>query len=278
MERDEAIEGFETERQCREYLAKLRWPDGYRCPRCKADKAWKTSELKYKCQSCGYKASVTAGTVFQDSHVPLPLWFEAIAYVLSRSGHVSANDLQKRIGVGSNRTARSMLRKIKANMLQQTPERLQGVVEVRSASLRFQNRSAFLAIAVERNNQKTGRIRIEEIKHEPASFYAFVERCIEPHSAIMHREPLLRNEFLLAHYARKNTLGTYKFTASEAVFNRLRASLGAGNLSETDLAARLEAFCKQFNGLKTTIGFHEFMQTAVKAHEEPRERQSKQEK
>src|SRR3972149_2981949 len=58
---------FATEKACREYLFQLRWPDGFRCPRCDGDKAWATDRGLWHCAACGHQVSVTAGTV-QDLH------------------------------------------------------------------------------------------------------------------------------------------------------------------------------------------------------------------
>jgi ribosomal protein L40E len=69
---------FATEEACRAYLAQLRWPGGYRCLRCGADRSWMTGGGLMKCRQCGYKASVTAGTIVHRSHMPLRTWFRAM--------------------------------------------------------------------------------------------------------------------------------------------------------------------------------------------------------
>ena len=53
---------FPDDASCAEYLARLRWPEGFRCPVCGGDKAWQTSPRHWKCAGCGRKTSVTAGT------------------------------------------------------------------------------------------------------------------------------------------------------------------------------------------------------------------------
>jgi ribosomal protein L37AE/L43A len=58
---------FSTEEACRAYLAGLRWPEGFVCPECGAQQAWATGRGLWMCQSCGHQASVTAGTIFQDT-------------------------------------------------------------------------------------------------------------------------------------------------------------------------------------------------------------------
>ena len=72
---------FASETACREYLQRLRWPDGVHCPDCASMKIWPMKPPFYRCSQCGYDFTVTAGTLFADTHKPLRLWFEAIWYV-----------------------------------------------------------------------------------------------------------------------------------------------------------------------------------------------------
>ena len=72
------IEQFGDEGKCREYLEALRWREGVKCPRCNHDKASKIANRdQYYCVACHYNFSVTAGTIFNDSHLPLMKWFLA---------------------------------------------------------------------------------------------------------------------------------------------------------------------------------------------------------
>ena len=75
---------FATEEGCRDYLVQLRWPDGFRCPRCGCGKFWPHRVMLLHCAACDYQTSVIAGTIFQDTHVPLTLWFRAIWYITSQ--------------------------------------------------------------------------------------------------------------------------------------------------------------------------------------------------
>ena len=69
---------FSTEAACRDYLFQLRWPEGFRCPRYGEQKRWTKPEGLMRYAACDYQVSVTAGTVFQDSRLPLTLWFRAV--------------------------------------------------------------------------------------------------------------------------------------------------------------------------------------------------------
>lgn len=144
-------EQFGTEKQCLDYLYSLRWPDGYRCPRCYHNEAWQIKEQKYKCRKCGYQSTVLAGTLFQDTHLPISTWFKAIWYVCSQTGVTSALDLQNELGLGSYRTAWTMLLKIRKIMADNAPARLSGRVVVNQYHIHRSNRAKKidLLIAVE---------------------------------------------------------------------------------------------------------------------------------
>ena len=92
---------FHSEQACREYLFQLRWPTGFRCPSCGADKAWSVCSGLWQCAGCSRQASVTAGTIFQDTHTPLTVWFRAMWWVTTQKNGVSALGLQRVLGLGS---------------------------------------------------------------------------------------------------------------------------------------------------------------------------------
>ena len=109
-------ERYGTEKACAAALAKIRWPNGFMCPKCSHERAYYISKRKvYECSSCHYQASVTAGTLFHSTNLPLVKWFWAIYLVASDKGGISATRLAKHIGV-SWLTARRMLQKIRVAM------------------------------------------------------------------------------------------------------------------------------------------------------------------
>ena len=108
------LEGrFTSEEACREYLARLRWPEGFVCPRCAGQAAWRTARGLFRCTACDHQASITAGTIFQDSRLPLRTWFRAIWWVTSQKTGASALGLQRILGFGSYRTAWALLQKLR---------------------------------------------------------------------------------------------------------------------------------------------------------------------
>src|SRR5450830_320475 len=119
---------FSTDEKCLDYLAGLRWPGGFVCPKCGGTTSWRTSESLWMCTSCSRRTSVTAGTIFDRTRTPLRTWFAAIWFVTSQNNGVSALGLQRVLGLKSYETAWVWMHKLRRAM----PERqvLAGTVEV----------------------------------------------------------------------------------------------------------------------------------------------------
>ena len=114
----EEFEGrFATEQACREYLMQLRWPQGFVCPRCGGRRARPSRRGLLRCGQCDYQASVTAGTIFQDTRLPLRTWFRTMWWVTSQKNGASALGLQSILGLGSYRTAWALLHKLRRAMV-----------------------------------------------------------------------------------------------------------------------------------------------------------------
>ncbi len=122
---------FDTSEECRAYLEGLRWPDGKpKCPRCNSEKISRIRERnQFDCDSCRYQFSVTAGSIFHDSHLPLPKWFAAVYLMCEARKGVSANQLKRTLGV-AYKTAWYLCHRIRKAMEEATPAPLKGTVEV----------------------------------------------------------------------------------------------------------------------------------------------------
>jgi transposase-like protein len=126
----EFSERFHTEAACRAYLETKRWPQGARCPRCPQAKVWTMKPPFYRCGACGHDFTVTAGTLFADTHLPLRLWFQAMWYVVNQKHGASALGVQRVLGLGSYRTAWNWLHKLRRAMVRPGRDQLAGAVEV----------------------------------------------------------------------------------------------------------------------------------------------------
>ena len=126
----ELLAWFPDDAACLEYLAAVRWPDGFVCPACGGRDAWRTGRGLWMCQDCGRKTSLTAGTIFHRTRTPLSSWFAAIWFVTSQKNGISAQGLQRVLGFGSYETAWAWLHKLRRAMVRPDRDRLSGVVEV----------------------------------------------------------------------------------------------------------------------------------------------------
>src|SRR5256714_5000106 len=120
---------FGTDEQCRIALEKLRWPDGVKCPRCESTKISREYKRnQFDCESCGYKFSVTAGTIFHDSHLPLTKWFAAVYLICESKKGMSANQLKRTLHV-AYKTAWYLCHRIREAVKDADTPLLFGIVE-----------------------------------------------------------------------------------------------------------------------------------------------------
>ena len=164
---------FGTESACEKVLVKIRWPDGFICPRCKSKVAtFITTRQKYQCSQCRYQISITAGTLFHSTNLPLVKWFWAIYLMATDKGGISALRLAKHIGVSWS-TARQMLKRIRMAMADRDgPYRLQNLIEFDDAYVggkragkrgRGAAGKSPILVAVETREEKAGFMAVETV-------------------------------------------------------------------------------------------------------------------
>lgn len=121
---------YPTDARCRELLQRLRWPEGITCPRCKDTRVSVLKDYgRFECVGCEYQFTVTSGTIFHDSHLPLTKWFLAVLLLVEARKGMSAKQLQRTVGMGY-KTAWYLFHRIRKAM--STAERimLSGKVEM----------------------------------------------------------------------------------------------------------------------------------------------------
>lgn len=189
---------FSDEDACGAYLFALRWPNGFLCPRCGGGQAWSMARGRWLCGACRAQVSVAAGTIFQDSKLPLTVWFRAMWQVTSQKNGMSALGLQRVLGLGSYKTAWAMLHKLRRAMVRPGRERLRGVVEVdetywggeeEGVRGRGAVEKALIAVAAEAapgRGKAIGRIRLGHIPDtNRATLHGFIAQTIEPGSTVV---------------------------------------------------------------------------------------------
>lgn len=182
---------FATEEACIQALAQQRWPEGFQCPRCGHDRGYALSTRhRYECSGCHYQASVTAGTLFHSTNLPLTKWFWAIYLAASDKGGISAVRLAKQIDV-SWITASRMLRKIRIAMgHRDSIYRLHDLIEIDDALVGgrrsgkrgrgAEGKSAVL-VAIENRDARAGFIAMQQVAAVTRETVAkFVQRHLPP--------------------------------------------------------------------------------------------------
>ena len=133
---------FRDEYSARAYLEKNLWPDGPVCPHCGVigeayklqSKPGTKSQLRkgvYKCAACREPFTVTVGTIFEDSKIPLHKWLLAVHLLCSSKKGISAHQLMRNLELGSYRTAWFMAHRIRYAMKQEPlTSMLTGTIEI----------------------------------------------------------------------------------------------------------------------------------------------------
>jgi len=126
----DVINLFDTDEKCREILVRLRWPKGVECLRCHGSVVeLATAKQLFYCKACDYQFTVTASTIFNDSHLPLQKWFLATLLLCEARKGMSANQIKRTLGV-SYKTAWYLCHRIRAAMAAAERPMLDGVVEM----------------------------------------------------------------------------------------------------------------------------------------------------
>jgi transposase-like protein len=210
---------FGTDEQCFEYIEKMRWPDGVvRCPVCGNDKIQKVARQKesknkrgwfYLCleKTCHHQFTPTSGTLFQDTHLPLIVWFQAITLVLNAKKGMSAKQLQRDLGIGGYKTAWYLLHRIREAMNEGAIPKLGGTVEIDETYIggkqrgkghahKFDNKDCVIGMV-----QRGGQLRLVQVPdHKADTVYDVIAEHVDKGvSRIMTDESRIYN-FKLTKY------------------------------------------------------------------------------
>jgi len=187
---------FGTEELCRDYLFSLKYKDGYKCENCGNSEYWIVKDISIVCKKCRVKYNLMAGTIFQDTHKPLSMWFRAIWWITSQKTGTSALGLQRILGIGSYKTAWTWLHKLRVAMVRPGRDKLKGTVEVDETFIggkqsggkrgRGTDNEVLVAVAVEVDGKSMGRVRfavIPDAKQE--TLENFIDKNIEKGSSVL---------------------------------------------------------------------------------------------
>ena len=172
------------------------------------------------CRACGRQSSVTAGTIFHGTRIPLTTWFRAAWWVTSQKNGASAVGLQRALGIGSYQSAWHLLHRLRRAMVRADRTTLEGDVEVDEAFVggfhpgrrgRDASRKAIVAIAVECRGKGSGRVRLRRVPDSSArSLVGFVKDVVAAGSLVI-----------------TDGLATYRSLPSDLYRHDRRVQLGA---------------------------------------------------
>lgn len=274
----EIEERFSCDEACRQYLAALRWPDGFRCPRCGADKAWPVGGLQ-RCTVCRYAASVTAGTIFEGTRKPLTVWFRAIWWVVTQKNGASAKGIQRILELGSYQTAWAWLHKLRRAMVRPGKDRLSGTVEIDETYVggekpgkrgRGALGKALVVIAVQdKGKQGIGRIRLSVVPDaSQRTLSEFAEQTVEPGTTIRTDDWSGYGTLKEAGYPHA-VVPSHELKIAHLGVSLLKRWLGGthqGAVSHEHLAYYLDEYTFRFNRRRAThcgLLFYRLLQNAM---------------
>jgi transposase-like protein len=273
------FEQFDTDGECRTILEKLRWPEGVTCPRCASTQVYRADPRKqFDCASCGYQFSVTSGTIFHDTHLPLAKWFVATYLTCESKKGMSANQMKRTLGV-SYKTAWYLCHRIRAAMTVAPSEPLTGDIEADETWIggehkgvgrgNWRDGKTMVLGAIEREGQV--RLKVDK-RASKKVIHAFLEEATEDvgtldndeHSAYIgfadkHETVVDRNEEWVGGEADTNTV--------EGVWSLFKRSIVGSyhQLSEKHLDAYLDEFEWRFDNRKNEYLFRDTLTKLVSA-------------
>ena len=192
------MDRFATNDKCRNFLEELRWPRGkVSCPHCGGESLTEIPERsQWHCLFCQYQFSVTAGTIMHDSHLPLSKWLIAIYLMGESKKAISANQMQRTLGIGSYRTAWYLCHRIREAMGNDPFEgpTLFGIIEVdetltggkrKNVGRGYRKNKTWVAGALQRG----GKVRLEGIPDvSKKTLHSFVNRNIQAEAEVIYTD------------------------------------------------------------------------------------------
>jgi transposase-like protein len=277
---------FPTDEKCREILTRLRWPEGVRCPRCKMEVVeLETEKTLYYCNDCDYQFSVTAGTIFNDSHLPLTKWFLATLLLCEAKKGMSACQVQRTLGI-SYKTAWYLCHRIRAAMAEMDKPMLDGQVEVdetyvggrgKGLAQRGRGTKKRPVIGI---RQRNGELRLFHAKNVTGrSIEKFMRENISKdvellftdefnvYRGVTERMGLKDRHRVIRHKSKQYVQGNTHTNTVENAFSLFKRGLRGSwhKLSAKHLQAYLEEMCFRFNRRKNENLFVDTLRHMVTA-------------
>lgn len=276
MDLVQLAERFQSEEQCRRYLAALRWPTGVRCLKCDSAHVYSVqTRARYECadKSCRHQFSVTAATIFHDSHLPLWKWMLTAYLMCESKKSMSANQIKRTIKV-SYKTAWYLCHRIRAAMKDASAAPLIGTVEVdetyvggkvRGMGRGYRGNKAMVLAAIQRG----GGVRFAvEKRADRATLHGFIRQHTAPETDRIMTDELAAYGGIADHNTTHETVnhsadewvrGDVHTNTVEGVFSLFKRGLiGAYHqVSVKHLPAYLDETAHRFNNRRSPFLFRD---------------------
>jgi hypothetical protein len=277
------IKRFGTQDACIDYIASIRWKDGFTCSSCAGHNFWRLKRLSWICSNCETESRVLAGTLFQDTKLPLTLWFQMIWWFMGQKNGASALSLQQNFGIGSYRTSWSTLKKLRLCTVLPTRSQLTGDVEVDQAFLGGVNGKEIILIAAEKRGAGSSRIRLKHAKSETAKeVQGFILDAVELGSNIISDRHKSYPTIVEKGYTREAMKKPYSWENVDGDDDRLLPRVGRvaahmkrwylgtyhGGMKITEVQPYLDEFVFRYNRRTSKsrgLVFHRMVEAAVKS-------------
>ena len=133
---NEFLKNYGTEEQCFNALYELRWPEGFQCPNCGYDKSCQLAHRKLQqCNKCHHQTSLTAGTIFESTKLPLTTWFQGMYLISQDKKGISAMELRRHLGISYPAALRMKHKLMQVMLEREETKQLSGFIEVDDAYL-----------------------------------------------------------------------------------------------------------------------------------------------
>lgn len=276
---------FADEVACTNYLRSVKWPEGFRCPKCGGGRSyWVCERGREQCATCRHQTSVTSGTMFHKTRTPLKLWFRAIFEFVSAKHGCSALHLSRILGLNYE-TAWTWLHKIRDVFVRPGREQLDGPVEADETYVGGPEPGCFgrargenkllIAGAVEVRGKGCGRSRLRPVDDAGAEALQTFVADVVKEGAVVRTDGLLAYKGLKAVFNHKaRVIGKDPKRAAKlfpnihrvfALFKRVLLGTYHGSWSRKWAAQYCEEFAFRFNRRNSSSRTHLFRRVIEQA-------------
>ena len=188
---------YGTEEQCFKVLFDWRWPDGFACPECGGRTYCQLTARKLQqCNQCHRQTSITAGTIFNSTKLPLSTWFLGLYFIAQDKKGVSALELKRRLGISYHAAWRMKQKLMQVMMEREETKQLSGFIELDDAYLGGErpgkpgrgaaNKTPFVAAVQTTPEGQPEAIKLQVVDgFRSKTIKAWAEQALEPGSTVI---------------------------------------------------------------------------------------------